>query len=103
MNLTYWTPDNPIDKLPGINSGSLTQEELYPYFDADFVRVQDVSLTYNFPSATLPKFSLSELAAFINIKNLATFTNWEGLDPEYTQQSDVPRARSYILGLRFAF
>lgn len=103
MNLTYWTPDNPIDKLPGINGGSLTQEELYPYFDANFVRVQDVSLTYNFPSATLSKFLFSELAAFINIKNLATFTNWEGLDPEYTQQSDVPRARSYILGLRFAF
>lgn len=103
MNLTYWTPSNPINELPGINYGSLTQEELYPYFDANFIRLQDVSLTYNFPSTVLSKLSFSELAAFVNMKNVATFTKWKGLDPEYTVQSDVPRPRSFILGLRFAF
>jgi TonB-linked SusC/RagA family outer membrane protein len=101
MNLTYWTQNNPISVLPGINAGSLTQEELYPYFDANYVRLQDISLTYDLPSSLLSKLLFSDFAAFINIKNMATYTKWKGLDPEYTTQSDVPRARSYILGLRF--
>ena len=103
MNTTYWTPDNPINVLPGINDGSLTQRELYPYFTADFIRLQDVSLTYNFPSTLLSKFSFSELAVFLNAKNLGTFTKWKGLAPEYTEQADIPRPRSIIVGLRFAF
>ncbi|HZH74158.1 MAG TPA: hypothetical protein VFD91_16805, partial [Mariniphaga sp.] len=93
----------PTNELPGINAGSLTQEPIYPYFDANFIRLQDVSLTYKFPSSFLSRISFSELSAFVNIKNLATFTDWEGLDPEYSEQADVPRARSYILGLRLAF
>jgi len=103
LNQTYWTPDNPINELPGINRGSLTQETLYPYFKANFVRIQDVSLTYNFPPSALSWLSFSELSAFVNVKNLTTFTNWKGLDPEYSTQSDVPRARSFVLGLRFSF
>jgi len=103
MNLSYWTPDNPINVLPGRNSGSMTQEDLFPYFDANFIRIQDISLSYDFPSYLLSKLSFTDLAAFINIKNLATITKWKGLDPEYTLQTEVPRARSFILGLRFSF
>lgn len=103
MNLTYWTPDNPINGFPGINAGSLTVTDIYPYFDASFIRLQDVSLSYDFPSELLSRLSISDLTAYINIKNLTTFTNWNGLDPEYTTQSDVPRARVFLLGLRFSF
>lgn len=103
MNLVYWTPDNPINELPGANRGSMTQEELVPYQKANFVRLQDVSLSYDFPAKMMSRIDVTDLSAFINVKNAATFTNWEGLDPEYSSQTSVPRARSYIVGLRLSF
>ena len=103
LNIEYWTPENPVNFYPGINAGSQLNITAYaPYFNADFVRVQDVSLAYRLPASALNRVPLDGVEAYINVKNAHTFTNWNGLDPEYSGQTGIPRARSVIFGLRLS-
>ncbi len=109
LNIDFWTPENPTSDLPGINSGGLTGGfDLFPYFDANYVRIQDVSLAYRIPTEKLP---IESLELYANVRNLYTFTDWEGVDPDFNTNdstddrpsNDLPRARSYIFGLRLKF
>jgi TonB-linked SusC/RagA family outer membrane protein len=103
LNLDYWTPENPTNELPGINKGSLTPSiDLFPYANADYIRIQDISLAYRIPS----KLPLSQFEVYANIRNLYTFTEWAGIDPDYNvrgEGNDIPRARSYIIGVRITY
>jgi hypothetical protein len=47
-----------------------------------FVRLQDVSLSYNLPAKVLGKIKAQSINFYISAKNLATWTKWEGWDPE---------------------
>lgn len=109
LNIDYWTEENPTDELPGFNRGSLTPGlDLYPYVKVNYVRIQDISIAYKIPTDNIP---LSSLEVYSNIRNLYTFTNWEGLDPDFNTRdntsgrpsNDIPRARSFILGVRVTF
>ncbi|MBY5959388.1 SusC/RagA family TonB-linked outer membrane protein [Membranicola marinus] len=101
LNINYWSPENPVNTYPGINAGSQLNVPGYaPYHKADFIRLQDISLSYKVPGSTLIRWPVSGIEGFINVKNAYTFTSWQGLDPEYSSQSGVPRARSFIFGLR---
>jgi len=104
-NIPFWTPENPTTELPGINDGN-RDKTLYPYTDVNFVRIQDVTLSYTFPEI----IGLSNFEIYANVKNLHTFTNYEGIDPEYDETANtnianarIPRTRSLILGLRMSF
>jgi hypothetical protein len=47
-----------------------------------FVRLQDISLGYNLPAKILGKIKAQSVNIYVSAKNLATFTDWEGWDPE---------------------
>lgn len=49
---------------------------------ADFIRWRELSLTYNFSSEPLEKIGLSKLSLTVSGRNLALFTNYDGVDPE---------------------
>jgi hypothetical protein len=104
MNFDSWTPENPTNVFPGINrtTTSTDVKNWGPYFNASYVRLQDVTLMYALPVSKW-SFPIAQLEAYVNIKNAYTFTSWPGMDPEYDIQSGVPRPRSYILGLRVSF
>ena len=49
----------------------------------------------------LKKISLNRLEVYMNIKNLATWTSWTGLDPEFiSDQQSTPQVRSFTFGLK---
>ncbi len=50
--------------------------------DGSYVRIQNVSLGYNFPSTVLDKFNVSNLKIYGTIQNLYTFTDYSGYDPD---------------------
>ncbi len=50
--------------------------------DASFVRLNNVSLNYNFPKRILRTLSLRSLRVGIQARKLLTFTNYTGQDPE---------------------
>ncbi|WP_434036664.1 TonB-dependent receptor [Formosa sp. 4Alg 33] len=99
----YWTPDNPDAYFRGLEGPA--SYEPNRYIQRSFVRIQDVSLSYNFKSSVLDKIGFSNLKLFVSGKNLATFTNWRGWDPEtgqgYTQ--GTPLMTNYSMGINVEF
>lgn len=105
MMIEFWTPENPINTYPKnqLNSGVNPQGAGF-YEKIDFVRLQDVTLSYKFPQRWLAKAGINRLELYTNMKNLYTWTKWTGLDPEFIgSQRAAPQLRSFILGVKFDF
>ena len=76
--------------------------------DASFFKIDNITLGYTFPqiykSAKLDR--AMGLNIFATVQNVATFTKYDGLDPEVFGGIDnnlYPRPRTYILGVKLNF
>ncbi len=100
----FWTPSN---TNPDWRSPSSTQvvPGFAQYNSRSFVRLQDVSLTYNFDSAITDKLGIGSLSVFVSGKNLITLTDWKGWDPETGAglNGSRPVMKSYSIGLDVSF
>jgi len=98
----YWTPDNGVNNATGIYNSPAVTSGIYE--DRSFVRLQDVSLTYRFSPALLRSIykEISDMQVFIAGKNLYTWTDWSGWDPE-TGTSNKPLMRNITVGFRLTF
>jgi TonB-linked SusC/RagA family outer membrane protein len=100
-----WTPDNPTNDYPRLYSGR--QLRLSDWFieDGSFVRIQNMTLGYNFNTEAVG--FLSNLRLYVNASNLHTFTNFSGYDPEVGLDGiywgGYPRLTQYTLGLNLTF
>jgi TonB-linked SusC/RagA family outer membrane protein len=83
-------------------------------YDADFARLKDVTIGYNFPKALLQKWKISSMRLYAKGTNLATLTDYPGWDPEYNRDEagntnqgkswlPSPQARSVSFGLNVTF
>jgi TonB-linked SusC/RagA family outer membrane protein len=95
---SYWRPDNPVNNVPAIYYAP-PQNPGY-YMSRSFVRLQDVSLSYNIGKSILNKIKLNNLQFYVSGKNLYTWTDWPGWDPE---EDNTPLMRSVIGGLKMSF
>ena len=106
-----WSPNNPnaihtgpaFDE-PGVVAGAHT------YGDRSFVRLQDVRLAYNFPEKLVDKLGVDKFRIYLTGKNLYTWTDWIGPDPELSDRAfdlgggrAAPILTSYALGLNLTF
>ncbi len=101
----YWTPENKSNVYPSA------------YFAGDggrylalqsrgFVRIQDISISYLFNQAWLRDMKVSTLKVFVAAKNVATFTDWFGGDPEVgtpVRENTLPVASTYTVGATISF
>ncbi len=106
LNTPYWTPENPINTNPRINYRNPLGYGFYQ--DRSFVRLQDVSLSYNIPENWINKLSISGVQIYVSGKNLYTWTNWTGWDPEFggggrDPGSNGPLLKSFVGGLNVSF
>ncbi|GAB3162786.1 TonB-dependent receptor [Telluribacter humicola] len=93
----YWTPENPINDYARLDlNTSGYGGGLRIFKPRSFVRVQDVTLAYNVPSALAQKMRLSNVRVFGALRNIMTFTKWPHWDPE---SGSTPMPKSYTLGL----
>lgn len=98
--IPYWTPDNPINDYARLTNNTDGYGGVFRiYKPTSFLRVQDVSLAYALPEATSRRFKLSNFRVFASVRNLATFTEWPGWDPE---SGDEPMPKIYTFGLNFS-
>jgi TonB-dependent starch-binding outer membrane protein SusC len=110
--IDYWSPDNP----GGLNAMSPSRPGISGtrYENRSFVRLQDINLRYNFTRQVLEKLGLADLSVFISGKNLATWTNWRGWDPEFQDAANGlfgvglstggrPVLKGYSLGINLSF
>ncbi|MCD8044930.1 MAG: TonB-dependent receptor [Tannerellaceae bacterium] len=82
--------------------------------DASFLRLKNVSLSYQLPSEFLSRLHISRARATLSATNLLTFTKYGGVDPEVSAQSNnqntagydwatVPQPRTIQLSLNVTF
>jgi hypothetical protein len=100
MDFDWWTPTNPSNEHPSFNYKNTLGHDYYQ--DRSFVRLQDVSLSYNVPKSLLQKVRVDGLRAYISGRNLYTWTKWDGPDPE-SKQYFYPTSRTVSFGLNLSF
>jgi TonB-linked SusC/RagA family outer membrane protein len=86
--------------------------------DGSFLRIRDISLSYNFGQEVLDAVNISGLRLYANLKNWFTFTDYTGYSPEVnralsgvdqtatTQGVDYgtyPQAKTFSIGLNVEF
>ena len=82
--------------------------------DGSYLRVKDISLSYDVPRYIISKFGISRLQPYISATNLITFTNYSGNDPEVNQYGNsgsvqgidwgtYPMSKSFVVGLKLEF
>ena len=108
LDKVFWTPENPIETYPAnIPDGSVNVRRMNFYERTDFLRIQDVTLAYMFDRKLIEKAGLSRLEVYASVRNLYTFTNWSGLDPEFNAtgpiQRAIPQTRQLTFGIRTSF
>jgi TonB-dependent starch-binding outer membrane protein SusC len=83
-----WSPLNPN----GIYSASTSNGDKIPirYEDRSFIRLQDVTLSYDLPKTLISAMKLENINIYITGKNLLTYTKWHGWDPEANNGTITP-------------
>lgn len=102
--IDFWSPDNPDGKYPRSFVSATLNPSLYQ--NRSFVRLQDISLAYKFTGRLIERLKLQNLNLFVSGRNLATWTDWEGWDPETNQgltNDGRPVFKGYSIGLNVTF
>ena len=104
LDIPYWTEENPSNIHP---KASFTSDSRFIGLqDRTFVRLQDITLTYNFPRRWLSRANVGALKVYLTGRNLLTLTKWVGDDPEtgsYVLTNAMPVAKSLSLGMTINF
>ncbi len=106
----YWTPENKSNKWRSLRKQS--NKHGYGFGeDASFTRVKDITLSYTFPEKWMKSAGLGGLTVYATGRNLFTFTDWVGWDPETRQdgrgsgswENNYPMTKSYTFGINLTF
>ncbi|MCK9304117.1 MAG: SusC/RagA family TonB-linked outer membrane protein [Bacteroidales bacterium] len=112
--LDGYSETNTSSKRPISTYGTtnfLTNANIY---DASYLKLKSLSVSYSFTPKVLNKLKLSGLLVYINGTNLFTITKYPGPDPEVSDDpssiigggrdiSAYPTTRTYTMGLRLSF
>jgi len=111
-----WSPDNPSPVYPRLSSlNNQTTFKFNDLFieDGSFVRLQNVTLSYNLPKTLIQKLKIRGAKVFISGSSLWTITNYTGYNPDVsltgnnTQQmgfdnAGYPVSRTFRLGVNLS-
>lgn len=102
----YWSPNNPNSEYSNPWVGTPVPGSRR-FLQRSFVRLQDISLSYNLDNALLKKVHAQSMKVFVSGKNLFTSTKWQGWDPETGQGvssfQPFPVMKSYAVGVELSF
>ena len=102
LNVPYWMPDNPINTHPALNYPNPLGYGFYQ--NRSFARLQDISIAYDLPQAFLDLLKMKSAKVYVSGKNLITWTEWNGWDPEFgvggrDPGNNGPLLKTYTVGL----
>lgn len=113
-DMPYWTPENPNTDIP--SPGYTPVNNHTYYINSAYWRIRDLSLGYTFEGDFLERLNLSSVRAFINARNIYTFSKIKGYNVEALSVSSTtgnptstniaypyPVARTFSLGLNVQF
>ncbi len=102
----YWTAENKSNEWRSLSKESNRHGYGFPC-DASFTRIKDITLSYNLPMSVLAKYGIGGLQLYVSGRNIATFTNWIGWDPEANDaqrgwsgwEDNYPNTRTFVFGI----
>jgi hypothetical protein len=107
----WWTPQNPNAPFKELFMYDPIGNDRY--FQRNFIRLQDVSLSYRVDPSFTKKLKIEALNVYVSGKNLYTWTKWYGLDPEYEKAVDniwglgftysYPVLKNWTFGINISF
>ena len=115
-----WKKSGDIAKLPRLNSGDATSQQISSYFieDGSYMRIKNVQLTYSIPNHLTSRVGISNAQIYLQGQNLLTLTKYTGLDPDINLRTSgndnqdihmgidegaYPVAKSFLIGARLSF
>jgi len=87
------------------SKGSGAQSGTRTFFKADYVRLKNVSLSYDLPASKLKKTGFSSMRFYVQGTNLWTASDWFSYDIEFVGGATgiVPQTKNYTAGVQFGF
>ncbi|MDR2147729.1 MAG: TonB-dependent receptor [Tannerella sp.] len=110
--LKRWRTPGMVTDVP--RAGFNIQPSSYFIEDGSYLRVKDVSLSYNIAGGVLKKWGITRLQPYFTATNLLTLTKYKGMDPEVNQWGNnghvqgidwgtYPHSKSYVFGINVEF
>jgi TonB-linked SusC/RagA family outer membrane protein len=98
-----WTPENPNGKYPGYRGTSYrTRADASSFWlqDLSFLRLKNISLSYNLPEHLLSGIGVSNVRVFFTGTNLAMIYSGNKIyDPEMNSITAYPMMKTYSFGI----
>ncbi len=119
--LNAWTPTNTNTNIPraiGADPNQNARPSTRFLEDGSYLRLKNIMLGYNIPSATLQTLTrgaVKNFRVYVSAQNILTFTDYSGYDPEVgnrTPNSSLtngidfavyPQPKAYLLGIQVGF
>lgn len=106
LQTPYWTKDNQIDNYARLFSSD-GSASFNVYRNNSFVRLQNLTLSYNIPNQILSKIAVKGLRVYANVRNVYVLApDWDLYDPESSDVSGTsgltPTPRYYTIGLNLS-
>ena len=92
---------NPGTNMPRFDNGAENQNHVMSsrwIEDGSYVRIQNIKLTYNLPQNLANVIKMQRVQVYANVQNVATFTEYSGLDPVIGAFNQDPRRQNWDLG-----
>lgn len=106
-----WTTPGQITWAPRQNvngaevKGSGQQSGDRTWFKADYIRLKNILISYDFPQETLSKLKLTNARFYVQATNLWTYSDWFSYDVEFvgTSTGIIPQSKNFTVGLQVGF
>lgn len=107
--LNRWTPDNPNTDVPALSlvNNRWTSNSTRFLYDASYLRLKNLTLSYNLPKEWMVKIHLGSIRVFAQADNLFTLHKVQGMDPEQSIEGTTyyryPAMRTFSGGINVSF
>lgn len=110
--LNRWKIPGQLTNIPKANYN--IENSTYFVEDGSYLRVKDITLSYNIRGHILDKLGVTRLQPYFTATNLLTWTSYKGMDPEVNQFGNsgavqgvdfgtYPHSRSFVFGVNIEF
>lgn len=110
--LRRWKIPGQITDVP--KAGFDMKNSTYFVEDGSYLRIKDITLSYDFSGKWMKKVGLTKLQPYFTATNLLTWTKYSGMDPEVNQWGNsgavqgidwgtYPQTKTFTLGVNIVF
>jgi TonB-linked SusC/RagA family outer membrane protein len=105
-----WTTPGQLTEVPRFNLATEAKSSASgggnrTWFKADYIRLRNVTLSYDFNAQTIKKLKLNSVRFYVQGTNLFTYSDWYSYDIEFVGEATgiIPQSKNVTVGLQVGF